>query len=97
MQPIIVSNLLIESTTGPTCYAGENGFSVLIAYVKPDDPDIVSLLRRAADEDSTVIIRCAKLEVEGRVGTLRVDTERLKDAIAIRVDELRYLKAGRKY
>jgi hypothetical protein len=97
VQPIIVSNLRVESVTGPTCYAGENGFSALTAYIKTDDSGIVNQLRKAAKERSTVIVRCASLEIEGRVGNLQVTTDGMKDAIAISIDELRYFKPGHKY
>jgi len=96
MQPIIVSNLRVESVTGPTCYAGENGFSALTAYVKSDDPAIVNQLRKAAEEGITVTIKCATLEIEGRVGNLRVTTDGMTDAIAVSVDELRYFKPSDK-
>jgi hypothetical protein len=96
VQPIIVSNLRVESVTGPTCYAGENGFSALTAYVKSDDPAIVNQLRKAGEEGTTVTIKCATLEIEGRVGNLLVTTDGLKDAIAVSVDELRYFQPNRK-
>lgn len=96
MQPIIVSNLRVESITGPTCYAGENGFSALTAYVKSDDPAVVQQLHRASDKGATVMLRCAALEIEGRVTNLRVKIEGMEDAIAIRIDELRYFKPGSK-
>ena len=72
------------------------GFSSLTAYVKSDDPAIVSQLRRAADEGTTVTIKCATLEIEGRVGNLQVTTDGMKGAIAVSVDELRYFKPSRK-
>jgi hypothetical protein len=96
VQPIIVSDLIVESVTGATCYPDEGGFSALTAYVRPDDPAIIDQLRRAANEGASVIVRCAKLEVEGRVGKLQVSIGGMKGAIAISIDELRYFKHGRK-
>jgi hypothetical protein len=58
-------------------------------YIKVDDPAIVSQLRKAADEGSIVIVRCAKLEIEGRVGNLQfANANGRKDAIAISIDDL---------
>jgi hypothetical protein len=96
VQPIIVSDLIVESVTGTTCYPGEGGFSALTAYVKSDDPAIIDQLQRAANEGTSVIVRCAKLEIEGRAGNLHVPIGGMKGAIAISIDELRYFKHGRK-
>ncbi len=49
MQLMTVTNLRVESITGPACYRRENGFSALIAYVKCDDTEISRQLRNAAD------------------------------------------------
>jgi hypothetical protein len=95
VQPIIVSNLIVESVAGATCYPDEGGFSALTAYVKPDDPETIDRLRRAANEGARVIVRCAKLEIEGRVGNLDVSIGGMIGAIAIAIDELRYFKHGR--
>ena len=97
MQPLIVTYLRVESVSGPTCYADEGGFSALTAYVRSDDPEIVNQLRKAAGERNRVIIRCAKLEIEGNVGNLQVEADGMKDLIAINIDDLRYFKHGRIY
>ena len=92
VNPIIVQSLRIESTTGPTCYRGESGFSALIAYVKCDDAAIVDQLRRAAVEGTRVIVECGALQVEGRVGKLQFTTPNIRDPISISVDDLRFSK-----
>jgi hypothetical protein len=96
MRPIIVSNLRVESMTGPTCYAGESGFSALTAFVKSDDLAIVDQLRKVASEGTAVTIRCAALEIEGHVGNFQFTANRAQEDIAISVDELRHLKPTRK-
>ena len=96
MKAIIVSNLCVESVSGPTCYASEGGFSALTAYVQSDDPSIVTQLRKAASDGVPVTVRCAKLEIEGRIGNLHVVKEGMKRAIAISIDELRYFKEGKR-
>jgi hypothetical protein len=82
-----VNNLRVESVSGPTCYPGENGFSSLIAYVKSEDAEIINRLRRAAEEDAVVVVRCAALEVSGKVGKIRS-----REDIPINVDDLRLFK-----
>jgi hypothetical protein len=96
VKPIIVPRLRVESVTGPTCYPGENGFSGLTAYVERSDLSILTRLRLAAKEGTVVTIRCAKLEIEGHVGNLHVTDDGNDNAVAIRVDDLRYFKHGRK-
>jgi len=92
VTPITVSHLTVESVTGPTCYPGENGFSALTGYVKSDDPAIIGQFRKAANEGSTVVVRCARLEIEGRVGNLEVTTGEMKGAVAIAIHSVRDLK-----
>lgn len=64
----------------------------MTAYVRTDDPGIIGQLRKAANEGSTVIVRCARLEIEGRVGNLEVTKGEMKGAVAIAVDKLRDLR-----
>jgi hypothetical protein len=97
MATIIVDYLHVESVSGPTCYAGEDGFSGLTAYVKSDYVELVTLLRVAAGEGKSVTIRCAKLEIEGSVSALQFAEAQPRELIAIAVDELRYFKQGRPY
>jgi hypothetical protein len=87
----------VESATGPTCYPEENGFSALIAYVKSDDAAIVNQLTQAADDGTTIIVRCATLEVEGKVGKFQFTKGKTENTIAISVDDLRYFKPRRKF
>ena len=97
MSLIIVPNLRVESITDPTCYPRENGFSALIAYVETDDAAIADQPIRAAEEGLTVILRCATLEVEGKVGKFQFAKGETKETIAIAVDDLRYFKPHRKF
>ena len=93
MSQIVVPNLRVESITGSTCYGGENGFSALIGYVKRDDPEITAQLLKAAESGATVVVKCARLEIEGRVGSLQFSADETKD-IAISVDDLRLSRIG---
>jgi hypothetical protein len=99
MQQIVVTNLRVESITGPTCYRGEEGFSALIAYVKGDDNEIAMQLCHAADTGAGVVVRCARLEVEGHVGKHQFaanggDLNRSEREITISVDNLRLVGAA---
>ena len=94
MQLITVTNLRVESITGSTCYRGENGFSAVIAFVKCEDAEISRQLRNAADAGTGVVVKCAQLEVEGHVGNLQFAANGAKEEIAIRVDDLRFVKAA---
>jgi hypothetical protein len=97
MPPIVVPNLRVESVTGPTCYSAEDGFSALTAFVKADDAVIVNQLIRASEDGATVTVRCATLEVEGKVGKFQFAKGETRDTIAIAVDDLRYFKPHRKF
>ncbi|MDP9174390.1 MAG: hypothetical protein M3O30_11070 [Planctomycetota bacterium] len=68
----------------------------MTAYVKADDVAIANQLSRAAKEGSSVTVRCAALEIEGRVGNL-VTCDEMEGYIAISVTELRYFKPHRKF
>ena len=95
MKPIIVSQLRVESASGPTCYRGENGFSVLIGYGQSEDPAIVGQLQTAYAKGVPVSLRCARLEIEGRITNLHSNPDGMKDAIAISIDDLRFFKLGK--
>jgi uncharacterized protein (DUF433 family) len=94
MNPICVQSLRIESVSGPTRYSGEKGFSALTAYVKADDLAVVDCLRRAAEDETVVIIRSANLEVIGRVGKYQFTADIAKDTVSMAVEELRHSKPG---
>jgi hypothetical protein len=95
-QPIIVRNLRVESISDPTPDPyGQPGFSVLTAYVNVNDAALVDRLRWAADEGVVVVIKCAALEVEGRVIERQFSDGKSPSVISILVDDLRYLKPRR--
>ena len=93
MHPILVRRLRVESVSDstPDPY-GQPGFSALTAYVDTDDPSLLHQLRRVAEEGSLVVIKCATLEVEGRVAQLQFTANADAGSIAISVDDLRYFK-----
>lgn len=93
---IVVAKLLVESVTGPTCYPGENGFSSLVAYVSSSDSKAVDQLTHAAGQGTIVTVRCAALEVEGRVGNLHTIGPGIGEAVSISVVGLRHYKPSPK-
>jgi hypothetical protein len=92
-KTILVPNLRIEIITGSTCYVGENGFSSFTAYVTHCDDETYNLLREVHQNQKEVTVKCAGVEIDGRVGNLKADLGEDKLAIAISVTALRYLKS----
>ena len=91
MQPILVRHLRLESISDPTPDPyGQPGFSALIAYVNELNSTQAALLRKAAEEGAVIVVRCATLEVEGRIAK-PLSADRV-DTITISVDDLRYFK-----
>jgi hypothetical protein len=84
----MVQRLRVETVADPTPDPyGQPGFSTLTAYVDEANDALDQQLRRAADEGISVIVRCATLEIEGRVVT-----DMAKRTVSILVDDLRYFK-----
>jgi hypothetical protein len=90
---IVVPNLRVEVVTGPTCYPAEGGFSALTAYLSSVEPAIASQLRKAAEGNLRVKVRCAMLEIEGRIGNIQFQNGGAKDTVAIAVDKVRHFSA----
>ena len=65
-EPVLVPELAVRVVTGETCYAGEGGFSGVSAEVTAKDPEAVRALR-VATHGGEVVLRCARLEVVGRL------------------------------
>jgi hypothetical protein len=74
-QVVVVSELIVQAATGETCYPGENGFSAHWAEVTTTDPVLQQRLSALADEKAQVLLRCALLDVTGRM----TKVERTKD------------------
>lgn len=64
---IVVSDLIVHVATGETCYAAEKGFSFHWAEVTTADPLLQQSLSAFVNGDTQVVLRCAKLDVFGRI------------------------------
>ena len=90
-QVIVVSNLIVHAATGETCYPGENGFSAHWAEVTTMDPVLQTTLSALAEEKTQVLLRCALLDVTGRMTRV----ERTKDGtrFIVSIDGLFYRRS----
>ena len=88
---VVVSDLIVHVATGETCYPGENGFSFHWAEVTTADPVLQQMLSAFADRNTQVLLRCAKLDVIGRI----TKQERIGSAelFVFRVEDLIYRRS----
>lgn len=70
MQPIVVPSLRIEATGGPTCYAGEGGFSAVSCELTADSPELAGELNAFIVSGKPVTVRCGLLETTGTLELL---------------------------
>ena len=89
-QVVVVSDLIVQVASGETCYPGENGFSAHWAEVTTADPVLQKRLSALAEGKTQVLLRCAMLDVTGRMTKL----ERTKDGtrFVFSIDDLFYRK-----
>ncbi|HWY39469.1 MAG TPA: hypothetical protein VNX27_01620 [Chthoniobacterales bacterium] len=69
---IIVPELAVRVVTGDTCYQYENGFSAIYAEVAAEDSSLAQQLSEALKDDRIVTLRCAMLDVVGKVSKCNV-------------------------
>jgi len=86
---ITVPQISVKVVTGKTCYPGENGFSVIYAEVTPQDDKLQRQLSQAQQSKLTVTLRCAMLDVTGRINRVQ---EGAPDVFVLSIDELDYRK-----
>jgi hypothetical protein len=66
-QAILVTTLRLDAVSGPTCYAGENGFSSVSGQLSTGDPEIARVLHRHFAAGEPVTVRCGLLQVTGQL------------------------------
>ena len=69
---IVVPKLCVQVVTGDTCYRHEDGFSAIYAEVAAEDASLAECLTQAQQERRVVTLRCAMLDVVGRISTCKV-------------------------
>ena len=90
---VVVSDLIVHVATGETCYAGENGFSFHWAEVTTEDPVLQETLSSFADRDTQVLLRCARLDVVGRV--TKQEKIGAAELFVFRVEDMIFRPTGR--
>jgi hypothetical protein len=90
MNLIPVPKLSVQVVTGDTCYANEGGFSAIYAEVITEDSSLIEVLSRVQKDAEVVTLRCAMLDVTGRI-TKFTSHKGIKTFVLI-IDDLTYRK-----
>ena len=89
---IQVPTLTVEVVTGETCYPGEGGFSSISATIAPADADLVQQLSQARKRGDVITLRCAMLDVTGKITNCISDAG--KQVFVMVIDDLTYRRPG---
>ena len=89
---ITVPKLSVDVVTGDTCYPGEDGFSAIFAEVTPEDVDLQRQLAQAQENELTVTLRCAMLDLTGQITNSREETE--GKIFVLSIEDMTYRKPG---
>jgi len=87
---IVVPDICIKVVTGPTCYPDEGGFAAIYAELVTNDKSLIATLTSAMPESGEIGLRCAGLDVIGRV--TKVVPDKAGKKIVLAVEDLRYRK-----
>ena len=87
---IVVPELAVRVVTGDTCYQHENGFSVIYAEVTAEDATIAEQLSQAQKDGRLVILRCAMLDVAGKISKCSVEAG--VKTFVLPIDDMTYRK-----
>ena len=90
MKLFSVSKLSVQVLTGDTCYPHENGFSAIYAEVIAEDSGLIEALASAQKEAEVITLRCAMLDVTGRITNLI--SEEGVNRFVLSIDYLAYRK-----
>jgi len=89
-DPIVVPELAVRVVTGDTCYRYEGGFSAIYAEVIAEDPILAEQLSEAEKAGGVITLRCAMLEVIGKIGRPLDDTT--GKTFVLSVEDMTYRK-----
>ena len=87
---IVMPKLTVQVVTGETCYPGEGGFSAIYAEATPETASLVDQLSRARETGEVVTLRCAALDVTGKITNCRRKLTR--KIFVLSIDDLVYRK-----
>src|SRR5262249_33615368 len=87
-DPIVVDRLTVEVVTGECLMDHGPGFSEISACVVLDEPTTIDRLEACRQADQVVTLRCARLEVVGRV--TRSDANGTKTTFIVSIDDLTF-------
>jgi len=85
-----VSELALQVAAGDTCYPHENGSSAIYAKVSPEDARLVENLAHAQKLRHIVTLRCAMLDVTGKITNCL--SEDGKKVFVLSIDDVAYRK-----
>jgi hypothetical protein len=86
-----VPELTVKVVTGDTCYPGENGFSAHYAETAPEDSSLAEQLSEARKHGHVITLRCASLDVTGKITNCRSESGR--DVFVLMIDDMTYRRA----
>jgi hypothetical protein len=87
---LLVPKLTVQVVTGDTCYPGENGFSAHYAEIAPENSSLVEQLSDARNHGHVVTLRCASLDVTGKITNCRSESGR--KVFVLVIDDMTYRK-----
>jgi len=89
---IVVPELAVRVVTGDTCYRYEGGFSAIYAEVITENPLLAAQLSEAHKAGGVITLRCAMLDVTGKIGRPLDDTT--GKTFVLSVVDMTYRKPG---
>jgi hypothetical protein len=87
-EPIVVPNLVVEVVTGDSLMDHGGGFLGIFARVVLDEPATMELLETRRQAGEVVALRCARLEVVGRI--TRRASENGKTTFVLSIEDLKF-------
>ena len=90
---LVMPELSVQVVTGETCYSSEGGFSAIYAEVAPDDASLVSELSEVHERGEVITLRCAMLDVTGKITKCR--TEGGKRVFVLWIEDMTYRRPTR--
>ena len=85
-------SLRIEAASGPTCYAGEGGFSSVYCELTADSPELAGELIGFIVSGKPVTVRCGLLETTGTLELLAAHGS--SETYRLRIQSVRFGAPG---